>query len=315
MRICKFCLAAIFTAVLPCYAQSTMQMPSMPEMPTVSTSDTEITMPEMPTITTSTSSAFKGKFYSPDMPGKSNSTAEDSKNTASTTSTTNSAVLTDGTSATDLISSFINSNSILSASDISNLYDSGVFSDISSISDLSSVLTKNSALTENSKTTETMLKQILTTLEELKNEQKNSGDAEKENLELQKTDAQTFKQRKPSILRFKINGYNILDSLSTVFFSEPEADGSFLLTADRKYFTNQKARTETFYILFKAVRTSGSNTNYTVQPDIVQDSKNENSFVYKLCQQKNLTAEKLGNLVVLKNSGDLKIDILLDIDK
>ena len=117
------------------------------------------------------------------------------------------------------------------------------------------------------------------------------------------------------MLRFKVNGYNILDSLTEVFFSETEPDGTFLLTGDRKYFTNQQVHTETFYMLFKTVNSNGSSITYKVQPSIVQDSKNENSYVYKLSNIKNLTAEKTGNLVVMHFTGDsLSADILLDID-
>ena len=48
---------------------------------------------------------------------------------------------------------------------------------------------------------------------------------------------------------------------------------------------------------------------------IVQDSKNENSYIYKLSNVKNLTAEKTGNLVVMHFSSDpLNADLLLDID-
>ena len=103
--------------------------------------------------------------------------------------------------------------------------------------------------------------------------------------------------------------------MTKVFFSETEADGSFLLTADRRYFINQQARTETFYMLFKTVSSNGSSLTYKVQPSIVQDFKNENSYVYRLSNMKNLTAEKTGNLVVMHFTGDtISADLLLDID-
>ena len=118
-----------------------------------------------------------------------------------------------------------------------------------------------------------------------------------------------------ALFRFKINGYNIADSLTKVFFSETEPDGSFLLSADRRYFVNQQTRTETFYMLFKTVSSNGSSLTYRVQPSIVQDHKNENSYVYRLAAVKNLTAEKTGNLVVIHYSSDsVNADVLLDID-
>ena len=55
---------------------------------------------------------------------------------------------------------------------------------------------------------------------------------------------------------------------------------------------------------------------YDVSPSITQDSKNENSFIYKLASQKNLTATKIGNLVVLKStSRDCTADLLLDLNE
>ena len=138
---------------------------------------------------------------------------------------------------------------------------------------------------------------------------------EKNELNATKTDSENFKKREPSILRFKINGYNIADSLTKVFFSDTEPDGSFLLTGDRRYFVNQQVRTETFYMLFKTIGSNGSTLTYRVQPTLVQDHKNENSYVYKLSGVKNLTAEKTGNLVVIHYSGDsVNADLLLDID-
>ena len=68
-------------------------------------------------------------------------------------------------------------------------------------------------------------------------------------------------------------------------------------------------------MLFKTVSSNGSSVTYKVQPSIVQDSRNENSYVYRLSSVKNLTAEKTGNLVVMHFSGDsLNADLLLDID-
>lgn len=300
MQICNFVLnkkvifacASIFFAF--CVFAQSVSMPEMPQMPS---------MPTMPTV--------GGEFYRPTTPTSSvsqNSTSESSSSSTenSSTQSQNSKTTISSSNSSDILSSLLTNNSILSASDITNLYDSGLFNDLSLLN------TKNA----NSQNSENLLQQILQTLEELKNQQKTSTAAEKQNLQNTQTDSQNFKSREPSVLRFKINGYDIKDSLSSVFFSEPDADGSFLLTGDRKYFTNQQRRTETFYLLFKTVKSTGSTTTFEVQSDIVQDFKNENSFVYKFVNKKNLTAEKTGNLVVLRLSdNDLNIDLLLDIDK
>ena len=144
---------------------------------------------------------------------------------------------------------------------------------------------------------------------------KTKSDAEKQNQNNLQEDNHIFKSRNPNILRFKINGYNILDSIQTVFISKPENDGSFLLTADRIYYVNQKQRKETVYVLFKAIGSNGSSTTFQIEPEIVQDVKNQNSFVYKMAQRNDLTAKKTGNLVVINNSDkNMQIDMLIDID-
>lgn len=251
-------------------------------------------MPEMPQVSMP---SLDSNFYTPTIP-KVKAPQPPVKEDTATDKSVTQALLTDATTPDDLISSFLTDSSTLTAKDISSLYDSGMFTDLSSL---------------NSSTI--LLNQVLKSLDDLKTEQKKATPAQQETLNNTMEDSQTFKKREPSILRFKINGYSITDSLSTVFFSEPEPDGTFLLTADRKYFVNQKPRTETFYILFKAVKNSGASVSYEVQPSIVQDYENTGSFIYRLANLKKLTAEKTGNLVVMRTSGDLNVDMLLDIDK
>lgn len=268
-----------------------------------------VTMPAKPEIPSMPTISLDGTFYTPGLPAQLGTKKKVNKKTDETEK--KESILTDGTTATDIFSSLMGSSSTLTASDISSLYDSGLFSNVSSLESANSL---SSYAT--SSTTNILLQQVLNSLNDLKAEQKKATAAEKEVLENTKTDSENFKNREPNILRFKINGYDITDSLTTVFFSEPEADGSFLLTADRKYYANQRTLSETFYMLFKTVSSKGSTVSYKIQPTIVQDQKNENSFVYKMMEQKNLTAEKTGNLVVLHFNGDnLTADMLLDIDK
>lgn len=285
---------------------SATENPAMPEMPDMPD------MPDMPTV--------GGAFYTPSFPSRTqNNTATSSENQSTNTQTSLSSqskkgetVITNADSNTDILSSLIKDNQILTAKDISSLHDSGLFDSLTSLNSVSNAGISNYATTSS---TNVLLQQILNRLNELKSVQKNADSVQKEALQDTQTDSQTFKKRQPSILRFKINGYNIADSLSDVFFSKTEPDGTFLLTGDRKYYTNQKTRTETFYFLFKAVSTNGSSVTYKVQPSIVQDSKNENSFVYKLAETKNLTAEKTGNLVIMHFSDKtLSADLLLNID-
>ena len=265
-----------------------LDMPEMPEMPS------------MPTV--------GGGFYTPSFPTRpgNKKTSPDSENS----NEKSESVLTEALTPESTLNAALSKGNTLTAYDISSLYDSGLFSDISSLYSNGSASNYNTSTSTN-----VVLQQVLNSLNELKKQQQGASAKEKNELQAVKTDAETFKRREPSILRFKINGYNISDSLTKVFFSETEPDGTFLLTGDRRYFVNQQVRTETFYLLFKTMSSNGSSITYKVQPSIVQDSKNENSYVYRLANIKNLEAEKTGNLVVMHFSGDsLSADLLLDID-
>lgn len=284
--ICVLLLCSgLFTAA---FAQS-IEMPEMPEMPS------------MPTV--------GGGFYTPSFPSRPNMPKPAAADSDSSKDK-NESVLTEAITPESVLTSALSKGNTLTATDISSLYDSGLFSNISSLGAADSLSNYSTSTSTN-----VLLQQVLNSLNELKKQQQGASAKEKNELNAVKTDSETFKKREPSILRFKINGYNIADSLTKVFFSDTEADGSFLLTGDRKYFVGQQVRTETFYMLFKTVSSNGSSLTYRVQPSIVQDYKNENSYVYRLAAVKNLTAEKTGNLVVIHFTGDsVNADLLLDID-
>lgn len=294
-------ISVLFTCVL-LFADAPYKMPEMPQLSMPELTIKDLNMPSISAPRMGTS------VYQPSVPGIKNANQNSSTVEKNNVAPVSSALSEDNNSEV-FLSNLIKNNTSLTASDISSLYDSGLFSNISSISSLTNTVTSSAS-------TNALLQQVLTSLEELKNEQKKSSLKQQENLAKLKLDSETFKTREPSILRFKINGYNVTDSLTTVFFSESDPDGSFLLSADRKYYLNQKARTETLYILFKSQKNSGSNITYVIQPRIVQDVKNENSYVYKLCQSNSLVAEKTGNLVVVHSTDpSLTVDLLLDLDK
>ena len=295
MQICKSKKAVLASVLLmlsglsfSIFAQS-LDMPEMPEMPS------------MPTI--------GGGFYTPSFPTRVKNNTQN-QNTIENGKEKNETVLTESITPESVLTSHLTKGNILTAYDISSLYDSGLFSNLSSLDTTSTMSNYNTTSSTN-----VLLQQVLNGLNDLKKQQQNASAKEKNELNATKTDSENFKKREPSILRFKINGYNIADSLTKVFFSDTEPDGSFLLTGDRRYFVNQQVRTETFYMLFKTIGSNGSTLTYRVQPTLVQDYKNENSYVYKLSGVKNLTAEKTGNLVVIHYSGDsVNADLLLDID-
>ena len=53
------------------------------------------------------------------------------------------------------------------------------------------------------------------------------------------------------LLRFAVNGYNVLRTCRTVYISDVQDDGTFLVTGDRRYVSDVQTRSETFHILFK----------------------------------------------------------------
>ena len=309
LQTCKrfFCViaAGLFIGtgfMLPAglFAQ-TVQMPEMPE----------ISMPEMPTISSPT---MDGKFYRPSIPKQLQPKTNPKASTSTDNKSSSEAVLSDATTTDDILLSLLTNSNLLTAGDISGLYNSGSFDTLSSLTGLNGI--SGSSYSSSDLTTSLLLREILQKLNDLKIQQNSASAAEQEVIAAKVQDSATFKTRNPSILRFKINNYSIKDSITEEFFSEPEADGSFLLTADRKYFLNNKVCTETFYLLFKAVKSNGNTTTFSVTPSIAQGTENKNSYVYKMCQLKDITAQKTGNLVVVHyDDNGVAADLLLDIDK
>ena len=210
---------------------------------------------------------------------------------------------------TDTLSLF-SGNDTLTAADITSLSEAGLFGNLSS---LSGVSFSSPSVSSSDK----ILSEILVSLEELKKVQNDASPAEKSELSDIQDDSRNFSMRRPAVLRFKVNGFNVADSIRETFFSEPDSDGSFLFTGDRSYYADGKNRSETFYILFKAVRSSGGSVTYEVVPSLVQDYVNENSLLYKVAAAGKFSAEKTGNLVSLYSSEpdrNFSMNILLDID-
>lgn len=269
-----------------------------------------IEMPEMPLMPSMPSVNFDGSFYKPTLPGIGSRSGVNKKDKSD--SSDNSTVISSGEDVDSFLSNMLNDDSTLTANDISSLYDSGLFSDLGS---LSSVLMPSNNYVTTTKTN-TLLQNILNQLNELKKEKNTASPEQQQSFSDNKKDSENFDVRNPSILRFKINSYDIRDSLVEVFLSAPEPDGSFLLTADRNYLADGKTRSETFYLLFKNRKTAVSPDSYVVIPSLVQNYNNENSFIYRLCQINDLTAEKIGNLVVMKYSNNkFSVDLLIDLDQ
>jgi len=118
------------------------------------------------------------------------------------------------------------------------------------------------------------------------------------------------------ILRFRVNGKDLYESCKTVYFSEPEANGLFLLTGDRIFFVDNEKHSETFYMLFKPKTSDKGIFYYDVETELMQDVFTEASNLYPFSQSHPLEARRTGNLVSLRySSSNWNLDMLLDLQK
>lgn len=300
---------------------------SMPEMPSVS----------MPSVGSGFYTPGRSDFYNPNLTrnrnsqgsqGQSQTTGANNQNQSASTqaspsSQENASIQAQKASAIARnASSAFNS---LTADDISSMNNLGIFSQISGLLGRGNSNLQNQLLSaQNTVTANTVdsatLKQILSELTELKNRVNNSGEkSENASLSDKSAGENTFSnitKKEPKILRFSVNGYDILSTCRKIYFSELETDGTFLLTGDRKYISENKTRSETFYFYFHAQGTDKGITKYLVTPAVSQDYENQYSYLYQLAQKTSLTADRTGNLVTLRvNDGSWKMDLLISLDK
>ena len=198
--------------------------------------------------------------------------------------------------------------SALSAKDISLLNEKGFSSDINSmIFSLSS--------SDNSQETKILLNKILAEIEKIKD--KSSQDNSKKTDEVSAAPAKEEKlpeKAKARLLRFSVNGYDILRTCRKIYISEVQLDGTFLITGDRVYSSDGKNRTETFHILFKTSPSENGTLNYKAAANVTQDYLNENSFLYQLSKFESLPAMRVGNLVSMRTEDlNWKLELLIDL--
>ncbi|MFA6855711.1 MAG: hypothetical protein WCR31_00750 [Treponema sp.] len=277
----------------------------MPAMPSISS----ISSPAMPTISAPT---IGSSFYTPGEINGTKLSAETSspQQTASEAKkTTQSLSSTTAKNTSSLTSLNLNGlSSSVTASDLSSLDSAGLLSSF-----YSSLNTQPPADTAS---TSTLLTNILQQLNELKQENKPviTDSQTNKNTDITNNPASRKDCTTPGILRFRVNGYDILATCRTIYFSDRESNGSFLLTGDRKYVSNGNTRNETFYFLFNATGSAGISTQYIVKPAVVQDYVNKYSFIYQLTQKNNLSATKTGNLITMRlNEPSYNLDLLIDI--
>ena len=275
-------------------------------------------MPTMPSMPTISSPSVKTKPTVQNNKQTSNTKSNGNANSKNQNPSVSAASLLQMSSSNPL-GSITDLNSILSNLSTEKTTEA----DLSSLSTLSSSLLNSSSLTStnNSVTTNTILTQILQRLEQLQAQvdKINSQPQQVSEKNLQnKNEVQTnttqqqiseSKNNQNKILRFKINNYDLTKSFTTLFFSEKEKDGSFLLTGDRVYNLYGKQMTETFYMLFK----NENGNNFEVAVALNQNDENQNSFLYKFAKDSPYQSQRTGNLFFINsNKNDLKIDILIE---
>ena len=324
MRVCKdicgalvlFCAGALHTG----WAQSRsagsvsvspLSMPSVsaPTMPTVSA----------PSIGNDYYVPGSKSFYSgpqgyPEYPGVRNGLASRTNQTATAPAQTATAAGTKkDASSTGLLSAATNSKSLfagLTASDLNDMSSRGLLGQVSGLLGGKSAadVLSGSAVSggANSSMDSILLQQILGQLTELKNQNEKPA---------VNGAAVSFTQEGKAgskILRFSVNGDDVLSTCRDIYFSTQESDGSFLLTGDRKYEADGTSNSETFYLLFRVNGANQGITRYFVTPEVTQNVEDTCSVMYQLAQKTNLTARRTGNLISMRaNDADWKLDVLL----
>ena len=319
-RIARFLVFLLFVVFMAktggrnIFAQTSMPSISMPE----------ISSPSMPSVSMP---SLSGSVNS----SESSAQKKESNTSSSSTGTGLTATALLGLSNTtglDTLSALLGvsdtSSSALSSTDAST---------ISSLSSISSLLSSDSSLSALSGLSSTqsnsaysnylLLSQIIEKLNELskKLDEANNGAAQPAPTQTSESavavSAQNTSSTKREIMRFRINGSNILSSITDIYISKPETDGSFLLTADRTYTADYKKRTETFYMFFTPA-TNNISSNLDVSVSVLQDYENQNSFLYRLAdlsEQTAISAKKTGRLIsIIINNPSFKVDFLLSLE-
>lgn len=289
-------------------AFSQMNMPSV-SMP-------EISSPAMPSIS---------------MPSVSSSNNDNSNDTSKQNTTdSSSSSLGTGLTATALMglsntTGLETLSALLGASDETST-DSSSLSSLSSLSSISSLLSGDSTLSSLSSLQGTssnanylLLSQIIEKLNDISKKLDNNNNGSSQKIDetsqgtvqnSQSAVAVAANETKREIVRFRINSSNILSSITDVYISKPETDGSFLLTADRVYTADYKKRTETFYMFFTPEK-----DKMTATISVLQDYENTNSFLYRLSTLSPVETKKTGNLIsIMINNPSFKVDFLLSLE-
>ncbi len=272
---------------------------------------------------------------SPYMSGRSNvsSPSTESKSTHSSPTSTPSAASPENavSSQTPLSRSLRNS---ISARDMEAMDSLGLLGGLSGILSegySSSLYSRTAAGADRTEETNRLLTRVLEKMEELKEqgEARSSATVEAQATLVSDEGAaassatsstpagagrDSHGKSRSRLLRFAVNGYNVLRTCRTVYISDVQDDGTFLVTGDRRYVSDGQTRSETFHILFKTKPDTSLLSEYDAATAVTQDSYNPNSFVYQLSKRKNMMASRTGNLVSMRTEDpDWRLELLIDL--
>ncbi len=294
-----FSLAVFVMCAFYANGEEQISMPSSPAMPSVS----------VPQISNGFYVPGSSDFYSGQKSTASGSSSFSSSGNSTATQTTNTQA-TDSQSAQNITSLANSLTESLTQSENSliNSSDSSLNSSLNNSLNSALILNSLSGLLKGKTNTDQIFSTSAQTLEQA------AKSAQNESLVQAGQSGQSSAQNSvsPSILRFLINGTDMIPFCKTVFFSSAETDGSFLLTGDCRYELNGSVRNETFYLLFRSKGSKNAVQEFSVTASVFQNVKDSSTYLYSLTKSGNLTAQKTGNLISLKsNENGTNLNMLL----
>lgn len=102
------------------------------------------------------------------------------------------------------------------------------------------------------------------------------------------------------LVRFSVNGYSILGTVTALVSSVQAVDGSFLITGDRSFTASGNVLSETFYLLCRPAPEG----RWLLTAEVTQNPENPNSFLFRLADRSPVYGEQTGNLIVFRSAAE-----------
>ena len=324
MRACKYLSVSVLSVLLVSAASADDSLWDL-SMPTI----------ESPSLGTGfyTPSSSPSPFMSGR--GETSSASGSGKSASSSAASSGKAKSSSGGEASSSQSRSRTLAGSVSARDLETMDSLGLLGGLSGIlsegygSSLYSRSASSTVLTDRTEETNRLLNRVLEKMEEIKVKGESSRTesaavlvSDEKELPADSTASSASGSENPSstvrnksrLLRFAVNGYNVLRTCRTVYISDVQDDETFLVTGDRRYMSDGKTRSETFHILFKTKPESTAVCEYDAATAVTQDSYNPNSFVYQLSKRRNMMASRTGNLVSMRTEDpDWRLELLIDL--